>query len=261
MHILIAHDLSREADLALQRAAQLAHQHGARLTVLHVLDGSEDDERITRRLNEQLERYDLPDAQVRLAAGQPAQTIAEQAEGVGADLLVLGAHHKQRPELFAGTTLERLARSSRIPVLLAVNLDAAPYRQALVALDFSQCACAALHQAHRLLPEQAELFALNIYEVAPAQAAHEQDELAVQGSLFSRLVADEQALLATPGRIVQYGIRCGERHECLEAAIAERRPQLLALGRHTRGLMSDALLGSLAKDVLHQPPCDVLVAR
>jgi len=37
-HILVAHDLSPEADLALRRAAQLAQQSGARLSLLHVLD-------------------------------------------------------------------------------------------------------------------------------------------------------------------------------------------------------------------------------
>ena len=37
-HILIAHDLRSTADLALRRAAQLARQHGAKLTLLHVFD-------------------------------------------------------------------------------------------------------------------------------------------------------------------------------------------------------------------------------
>jgi len=36
-HILSAHDLRGTADLALRRATQLAQQHGARLSVLHVL--------------------------------------------------------------------------------------------------------------------------------------------------------------------------------------------------------------------------------
>ncbi len=261
MHILIAHDLSPEADLALQRAAQLAAQHNARLTLLHIVDRLPADPSIERHLNEKLARFNLPDAQVRFASGKPSQTIAAQADGIGADLLVLGAHHKQRPELFAGTTLERLARSSSIPLLLAVNQDSAPYRQALVALDFSQCANAALHQAHRLLPDNAELFALNICEVAPSRAAEDQAELEMQCQLFSRMVADEQAQLASPGRVVQYGIRHGERNDCLQATLEERRPQLLALGRHTRSLMSEALLGSLTQEMLRQPPCDVLVTR
>lgn len=261
MHILIAHDLSPEADLALQRAAQLAVQHNARLTLLHIVDHLPANPAVERQLNERLARFNLPDAQVRLAGGQPSQTIAAQADGIGADLLVLGAHHKSRPELFTGTTLERLARTSALPVLLAVNQNSEPYQQAVVALDFSQCANAALHQAHRLLPASAELFALNICEVAPSRAPEDQAELEMQCQLFSRMVADEQARLASPGRVVQYGIRHGERQDCLQAVIGERSPQLLALGRHTRNLLSEALLGSLTRDMLRQPPCDVLVAR
>lgn len=257
MHILIAHDLTPEADLALQRAAQLARQHDARLTLLHVQEGEPD----LQPLRERLQALGVPDAELRVARGQPSATIASQAEGVGADLLVLGAHHKSSPELFAGTTLERLARNCRIPLLLAINPDVAPYQRALVALDFSHCACAALHHAHRLLPSEATLYALNVFEVAPSKAAEQQEELELQCGLFSRLVADEQARLAPPGRVLQYGVRSGERGACLAEAIREQRPQLLALGKHTRSLMSDALLGGLARDLLRQPPCDILISR
>lgn len=257
MHILIAHDLTPEADLALQRAAQLARQLEGRLTLLHVQEQETD----PQPLRERLQALGLPGAELRIAKGQPSATIASQAEGVGADLLVLGAHHKSSPELFAGTTLERLARSSRIPLLLAINRDVSPYQRALVALDFSQCACAALHQAHRLLPSEAELYALNVFEVAPSKAAEQQEDLDLQCSLFSRLVADEQARLAPPGRVLQYGVRSGERGACLAEAIREQQPQLLALGKHTRSLMGDALLGGMAQDLLRQPPCDILISR
>lgn len=257
MHILVAHDLSPEADLALLRAAQLARQHNARLTLLHVQEGQPD----PYPLRERLQSLGVPGAELRLVKGQPSSAIASQAEGIGATLLVLGAHHKSSPELFAGTTLERLARNCRIPLLLAINTDLAPYRRALVALDFSQCACAALHHAHRLLPEDAELYALNIFEVAPSKAAGQREELDLQHSLFSRLVADEQANLSPPGRTLQYGVRTGERSACLAAAIREQRPQLLALGKHTRSLMGDALLGGLGQDLLRQPPCDILISR
>ena len=257
MHILIAHDLTPEADLALQRAAQLARQLEGRLTLLHVQERETD----AQPLRERLQALGLPGAELRIAKGQPSATIASQADGVGADLLVLGAHHKSSPELFAGTTLERLARGSRIPLLLAINRDVSPYQRALVALDFSQCACAALHQAHRLLPNEAELYALNVFEVAPSKADEQQEDLDLQCSLFSRLVADEQARLAPPGRVLEYGVRSGERGACLAAAIAERQPQLLALGKHTRSLMGDALLGGMAQDLLRQPPCDILISR
>ncbi|MEK2657745.1 universal stress protein [Pseudomonas aeruginosa] len=37
-HLLVAHDLTPEADVALARAAQLARQHDARVSLLHVYD-------------------------------------------------------------------------------------------------------------------------------------------------------------------------------------------------------------------------------
>src|SRR5690606_42117784 len=165
MHILIAHDLTPEADLALQRAAQLARQSGGRLTLLHVQERDAD----PQPPRDRLQALELPGAELRIARAQPSATIASQADGVGADLLVLGAHHKSSPELFAGTTLERLARNCRIPLLLAINPNVKPYQRALVARDCSHCACAALHHAHRLLPSEATLYALNVFEVAPSK--------------------------------------------------------------------------------------------
>ena len=37
-HILVAHDLSVEADVAVRRAAQLAAEHDARVSLLHVIE-------------------------------------------------------------------------------------------------------------------------------------------------------------------------------------------------------------------------------
>lgn len=47
----------------------------------------------------------------------------------------------------------------------------------------------------------------------------------------------------------------------LDEVIAQRQPQLLALGRHNRGVLAQTLLSSLAQHYLNKPPCDVLVAR
>ncbi|MCY1277537.1 Universal stress protein family protein [compost metagenome] len=259
-HILIAHDLSREADVALQRAAQLARQHGARLTLLHVLDHPDLRDATAAHLQRRLAACGSPDAQVLLASGLPYEVIAQRLKDQEADLLVLGAHHKGRPELFSGTTLERVARCSQVPVLLAVTEPAEPYRQGLVALDFSLAACTALQLSHRLLPDDAELFALHIHEVAPVRAAKAQEDLALQSSLFEQLVANERTRLAAGSRL-QHGIRQGERLDCLAAAVDELRPQLLALGQHNRSVLSEALLGGLAQQLLRQPPCDVLISR
>src|SRR5690606_3672978 len=179
----------------------------------------------------------------------------------GADRLVLSAHHKSRAELFVGTTLKRMERNCGIRLLLAIKPNVKPYQRVLVELDLYHFACAALQHAHRLLTSEGALYALNVFEVAPSKAAEQQEDLELQCGLFSRLVADEQARLSPPGRVLQYGVRSGERSACLAEAIREQRPQLLALGKHTRSLMSDALLGGLARDLLRQPPCDILISR
>lgn len=259
-HILIAHDLSAEADTALRRAAQLADQHGARLTLLHVLGQRDQQAATTRHLQHQLDDSRARDAHLLLASGTPHEVIAQHVKALDADLLVLGAHHKGRDQLFAGTTLERVARCSPAPVLLAVRDDAEPYRRALVALDFSLAACNALHLAARLLPAGAELFALHVHEVAPVRAPKALADLALQNSLFEQLIADERGRLAS-GVTLRHAVRQGDCLSCLEEAFGEQQPQLLALGQHNRSPLSEALLGGLAQQLLRTPPCDVLVSR
>ncbi|CAD5375414.1 Universal stress protein [Pseudomonas sp. OF001] len=259
-HILVAHDLSPEADLALQRAARLARQSGSRLSLLHVQSaqlaaGSDD---LRRQLEERLAACVLPRAELVLRHGPVAEEILRQARGLEADLLVLGAHHRGSPEGFAGTTLERILQRSPAPVLLAVGDS--PWQRALVALDFSPCASRALRQAARLLEPGARLHALHVEEVAPLHAGDDPEELAFESELFEHLVAEERARL--PGGLqLSHELRAGERSACLQAVLAEQRPQLLALGSHSRGELADALLGSLTLECLRHPPCDVLVAR
>ena len=110
------------------------------------------------------------------------------------------------------------------------------------------------------MPGGSALTALNIYEsseVCPPESA----ELTLQHELFDQLVADLRRHLAATGAQLQSSLRYGERNNCLDSAIAAVQPQLLALGSHSRGTMSEALLGSLTREYLDQPPCDVLIAH
>lgn len=260
-HILVAHDLSPEADLALQRGAQLARQLGARLSLLHVqAPGAGDEATIRARLESLLAACALPRGGLLLGHGRAVEEILHQARGLEADLLVLGTHHRQSPEGFAGTTLERILHDSPAPLLLVASSDPAPWRRALAALDFSPCASRALLQARVLLGAGAALHALHIHEVAAIHAGADPADLAFQGELFDRLLADEQAR-SDDGVQLSHELRQGERESCLQAVIAERQPQLLVLGAHSRSQLADALLGSLTLEVLRQPPCDVLLVR
>lgn len=262
-HILVAHDLSPEADLALRRAAQLAQQSGARLSLLHVLDsrGEPQDEALVRAdLQARLQANGAATAQLWLRHGQPVEEVLTQAQGLEADLLVLGRHHRHSSLGFAGTTLERILLASPAPLLLAAHPAVEPYSCALAALDFSPCANRALQIAWRLLPAGGELHALHIHEVAEIHGA-DADALALEHELFEQLIEDIQDTLPDSRATLSYSLHQGERNNCLEAALDELHPQLLALGGHSRGELSSALLGSLTRQFLDQPPCDVLVAR
>lgn len=258
-HILVAHDLSPDADLALARAAQLAQLTGARLSVLHVLEGDADESQARASLSAALERHELAGDQLWIRQGRAAEEILTQTAGLEADLLIMGRHHRLSPQGFAGTTLEQVLQSSTAPLLLAIA-PIAPYACALAALDYSGCASRALRTAWALLSATGELTALNIHEVSELQQPDE-SELALQRELFEQLVSDLRAELGNSAIRLHACLRYGERNNCLDAAIAAEQPQLLALGSHSRGEISDALLGSLTREYLDQPPCDILIAR
>ncbi|MDT4845081.1 Universal stress protein family protein [compost metagenome] len=271
-HILVAHDLSRESDIALRRAVQLARQHDARLSLLHVLEdhlpnavqGSLRDA-AQQHFDGRLAQLGAEDCQLLLRKGRPAQQILEEMNDGRADLLAIGRHHHNAPELFIGTTLERVARHLGAPLLLVVGEQPDhPYQQAVVALDFSLCACDALRKGCALLPRDARLVALNVMELGSrllSKSGNSADFLATQKELMGKLLEDELAHLAGQGPEVELDVVRGALPRSLDDAIADRRPQLLALGSHGRSLISQALLGSLALRYLQNPPCDLLLVK
>jgi nucleotide-binding universal stress UspA family protein len=262
-HILVAHDLRSTADLALRRAAQLARQHNAKLTLLHVSGPNQPNaerERNEQLLDSSLSRFAPAGSQLRLVQGRAAEVILNQLDELQPDLLVLGAHH-QRHDLFSGTTLDRIAQGCHIPLLLASLDDDQPYQHALAGLNFSLCACAAFHKAYELLPAQASLHALHVLETARGSSVEAEAMLQTQRLLFEQLVLDETRNLPANGPSISHAAQPGSMPGALQAAINSQRPQLLVLGCHGRGALSQALLGSLAQHYLHKAPCDVLVVR
>ncbi len=262
-HILVAHDLSPEADLALRRGAQLARRTGARISLLHVFDSREgdiDEQAARALLQTRLQQNGLGHGEPWVRRGHPAEEILTQAQGLEADLLVLGRHHRGSTQGFAGTTLERVLLDSPAALLLATIPADAAYGRAVAALDFSRCATRAMQCAWELLGDGAELHALHVHEMAEVHGP-DREGLALQQELFDQLVEDIQQQLPDTGALLSHSLCQGERSNCMDAALRDLQPQLLALGSHSRGELSSALLGSLARQFLDQPPCDILIAR
>ncbi|MDY0250956.1 MAG: universal stress protein [Pseudomonas sp.] len=267
-HIMVAHDLSAEAHIALRRGAQLAQQHQARLSVLYVLENHLPMSVLEKQmlaadalLTQQLNDCNAENAQVLIKMGRPAQAIVAAQQAHSVDFLVMGDHHQDSPEYFSGTTLERVLQRSSIPVLLAIDSEVSDYQRAFVPLDFSLCACHALHHVFKLLPHTARIHALHVLEVAEVHGGDSDSEITWQTSLFDQLVRDEREKLPAVGAEISHELRQGELHNCLSQVIAEQKPHILAIGKHGRGILADALLGSLAQYFLEHPPCDVLVVK
>ncbi|MEX6501414.1 universal stress protein [Pseudomonas zhanjiangensis] len=262
-HILIAHDLRDTADMALCRATQLARQHKARLTILHVLDpshSSQQHDQAHQALDRSLTRYAPADSDLLLLEGKPSEVVLQQVQELGCDLLVLGAHH-QRHDFFSGTSLDRIARQCPVPLLLVARNDFQPYQRALAAIDFSLCACSALAQASHLLPASAELHALHVFEPDKGSPKQVEAQLQIQQALIDQLLLDEAKNLPCDGPSLSHEVRQGGILRCLQEQLKTRRTELLVLGSHGRSALSQALLGSLAQHFLHRAPCDVLVVR
>lgn len=210
-NILIAHDLRDTADMALCRATQLAQQHNAKLTVLHVLDptqSSQEHEKAHQSLDRSLTRFAPPGSELRLIGGKPSEVVLQQVQELACDLLVLGAHH-QRHDFFSGTSLDRIARNCSVPLLLVARNDAKPYQRALAAIDFSLCACSALEQAYRLLPAQAELHALHVFEPDKGTAKQVEAQLQIQRALIDQLMLDEAQSLPANGPTLTHSVQQG----------------------------------------------------
>jgi nucleotide-binding universal stress UspA family protein len=262
-HILVAHDLRDTADLALCRASQLARQHDARLTLLHVLDpshSSQQQEQAREALDRSLTRYAPPGSELLLCSGKPAEVVLQQLQALGCDLLVLGAHH-QRHDFFSGTSLDRIARSCPVPLLLVARNDFQPYQRAIAAIDFSLCACSALGQAYRLLPASAELHAVHVFEPDKGTTQQVEAQLQIQQALIDQLMQDEALNLPSQGPRLSHEVLHGGILRSLQEQLRVRRSELLVLGSHGRSALSQALLGSLAQHFLHRAPCDIFVVR
>jgi nucleotide-binding universal stress UspA family protein len=277
--ILMATDLSPASGRALSRAVGLAAGSGAGLAVLHVVD-----DRLPEDLVETVERgaqaairsqlSALPAAaglavDIRVIRGDPFAAILEEAWRRKADLVVLGNHRKAPlVDLVRGTTVERVLRQGTFPALVVKDAPAGPYRRCLVALDLATGSRRALETALTLMPH-GEFFLLHAYEVPfPAflGGAGTAREVAAQRAVeLDRAVEEAIGSLVDghPGLRERCRLRLvrGEARPALTRAVAELRPDLLAIGGHGRSGIARAVLGSIALEILADPPTDILAAK
>lgn len=279
MAIVVASDLSRRSLIAISRGAQLAKDLGLPLHIVHIVDadlppsaraalvqGAAD---ILRRA---CEAHGVEPA-VEVIGGNAHTAVSRYALDVGAGLIVVGAHDEAKGGFFHfnETTAARIARSCPLPVLLARTEPAGPYRQAVIGIDFSIFALAAIRQVRRLAP-QTVLHLIHAYQVPFRTRLGTEEFLAeIKAGArqeFNRFLEEDMAQLVRQAGLPNTGASMlrnevveGTPYLVLTQAVEKLGADLLAVGTHGSGSVAQMIWGSVATALLENPPCDLLVVH
>ncbi|MDH3262397.1 MAG: universal stress protein [Paracoccaceae bacterium] len=271
--ILVATDLSERSDRAVRRALRLAALSGAECHVLFVVDDS---------LPQDIAQTLLKDAGLRLrrfldaapgggaaaqdtaVLGDPITTVCDKAAELGADLVVLGLH-RPRPFLDAlrETTMERLVRLLRLPVLLVRDPADHDYQSVLAAVSFSPACAAALRAARWVAPSaRISAFHANLIPFAGFTGEGPGSATARQMAREAEAACEEWAgSEALPADLAEVEIVTGSLGQVFERQLRTTGADLVALGAHTRSVYLASSLGSFAAELIRNPPTDLLIAR
>jgi len=288
--ILTATDFSERAGVALDRAAQHARRRAVPLVLLHVIERHHLDSLLRlaqdtgglgnvewpARAKAELDRQAKQlgeshgvtvETEVRI--GRIFEEIAECARARDAVLTVIGAHGERfLRDLFLGATAQKTVRHNPGSTLVVKRPASAPYRHALVPVDFSHGSRLALAAARRVAPE-AQVHLLHAYEPpfegklfyagveqsavdAYLEAARRDADRALRAFLTEAEAVD----LASSARVVH-----GYAPDVIVKEAARQEVDLIVIGATGRSKTSSLMLGSVSLHVMLEAPCDVLVAK
>lgn len=242
--IVVATDLSGEAEGALEYARKLATHYGARIVLAHGLDPVDyaDVDHVPGGLLDTLNAsartaldqlaHDLLRAGIHshseIRQGAIAQTLVDVARQYEAGLIVLGTRGKGGAgPLLVGAVAEQLVRLAPCAVLaVAADWNAGPNRPTpggpiLLALERNEATPAAVATAYSLAQVfQRPLLALHARSAAEAAAFLNPTEIRL----------DEYGIARTGSVPVSVIIKDGALPEVVDAAIAQYHPSILVAG-------------------------------
>lgn len=277
--ILVASDLTANVDRALDRAAMLAEENRAAVRILHAVDPSLLPDSFLRRdireaqalLEHEVRDSGIDmhlDVSVKIATGDADKVVVEEAQAMQADLIVMGlSHGATLTGMVRGTTIEKVVRRARCPVLVVKSRARRSYMKIAAAVDVAEPSRRALDFALRVFPG-AQFTVMHVDEPAP------DDQVAAAGIERARVERHHQIEDLVTARFAAVGrdgpgapngptlvFDSGRAVDALPKQLARLRPDLVVLGTHGRTGVSNLFLGSVAETLLEVLPLDVLVAR
>ncbi len=279
-NILLATDLATESNRAFGRAVKLAANLSAKLHIVHVCPvyafSSKKKSAISLKQDAEDTLKNILATTKGIKKSQTTFTVIEGGETfskiidhgkkVKAGLIVMGIHGKVKLlDMFVGTTIERVIRKGITPVLMVRDKPKNEYGNVLVGADFSDGSTQAFHLALDLAPKSAFHLIHSFMYMGGHMARYMEDVLAdLANDKLEKYVEKNKGLLKKHKVAPQnfhFGTAKGEPYACLLTAAAKIKPDLIAIGTHSHVSLMPYTLGGTAREILSDPPCDVLIAK
>lgn len=286
--VLAATDFSPRAGRAVDRAAQIAHEHEAELYLLHVLPvfplealkrlmvetPPETEQRLYNQARAALQQEAKSLAREgivirqHVAIGRAHIEINRYAKSHQIDLLVIGDQGESfARELFLGTTASKTLRTGGHPLLITKQEPRGPYKHVLVPVDFSPSSLEALDFASKMVTGERirVLHALNIpleRGMEKHTSLHEEWIDPYRNEITNRAQEDMDGVVegyASRHIPITPLIDRGPAPVVIREKARELDIDLIVIGKRGETELDDALLGSVTKHVLYETTCDVLI--
>ena len=276
MQIVAATDFSTRSNRALRQAGLVAQPGNAQLHVVHVVDDDQPEE-LVRMEKREAERVlaeqiaSMPELQgvqclPMVVTGDPFDGILRAAEETGADFVVMGSHRKQLLlDIFVGTTIERVIRKGRFPVLMVNNEAQRRYERVVAPVDISDSSSNALRMALSTgLIGDSGATLLHAFLAIAKGRMFDSDQTSIDSYVARerQQALDELAAFLVANDLVhgRWSLRVeeGGPMEIISRAVSELRPDLLVMGTQGRSRLLKALIGSVTEEALRSLNVDIL---
>ncbi len=291
--VLCAVEPNDEARDVTRIAAHIAQQHGAELTLMHVVPpmwqpyadlnftpvieaqvALEEDllSSTTESMHKLAESVGVKPANILVTKGDPVHTIAAQAADLDDVLIVMGVHNRAGLKRLLGSTAHGVLNNTECPILLVHADDhaAAAYNNVVVAVDTSTSLPTVLKAASPFVKAADKHQVISVVQSLAATMGGLQTSAFATSWPMTDMQEDlVKAVKATVGEELQNAglsasnflvVEGDPAHEICACA-KQAGSDLIIMGSGQRNIIDRVLLGSTAHGVLNHTPCDVLIAR
>ena len=257
------------ANHAIDRAAMLAAEHGAVLSLMYAAAPDRHDLSVAVGHLSHLAKH------VSLRFGITVRTVCRSGDAIEEiseeasrhDLVVI-SHEPERSlsTFLRGTRMERIIRLCRCPVLVTKLEAKKSYGRVLVAVDFTKTSKALVNFAFGFDPDaEVELFhAINTSDEAKLRSAEASDHVIKAYRHKTRLKAHERMFWLTDSsdaRRNRVMSAVGRGDPARQVAVQQEYggAELIVVGRRLRSAMAEFFCGSVAQRLVSWSSGDVLV--